>query len=74
MMEDVVRNMLAHDLRIAVLNPASGANGAVSAFSISFSYSDRFKAREFVLRLMTVFNEERFVSERAKALQMSDEA
>jgi len=66
-MEDVVRNMLARDLRIAVLNGGSGA-----AFSISFSYSDRVKAREVVQRLITAFNDERIVRERANASQMSD--
>jgi hypothetical protein len=66
-MEDVVRNMLARDLRIAVLNGGSGA-----AFSVSFSYSDRVKARDVVQTLITAFNYERISRWRANASKMSD--
>ncbi len=48
---EVVRNMLASDLRIAPLNPGS------SAFSISFSYSDRFKAQGIVQAVMNRIDE-----------------
>ncbi len=63
-MEDVVRNMLARDLHIAVLNGGSGA-----AFSISFSYSDRVKARDVVQRRSgnAPFNEEHLARDRANA-------
>jgi hypothetical protein len=71
-MEGVVRNMLARDLRIAVLNPASGVNGEVSAFSISFSYSDRVKARDVVQQLITAFMGQRETKWRVNASQMSD--
>jgi hypothetical protein len=73
-MEDVARNMLARDLRIAVLNPATAANGEVSAFSISFSYSDRVKARDAVQKLITTFNKGRLDRQRSQAMQMSDKA
>jgi hypothetical protein len=57
--QDVVRNMLARDLRIAP------ADGEVSEFSIYFSYSDRLKAQAFVQKLLTAFNDERRVRTRA---------
>ena len=56
-MEEVVRNMLARDLRITVASPAFSATGTVSAFSISFSYSDRFKAQQTVQALMNKIDE-----------------
>ena len=48
--EEVVRNMLARDLRIAVVNP--------DAFSIFFSYPDRRKAQDGVNALMAAFEQE----------------
>ncbi len=71
-MEEVVRNMLARDLRITVLNPASGVNGEVSAFSISFSYSDKVKARDAVQKLITTFMGQRETKWRANASRMSE--
>jgi hypothetical protein len=54
-MEEVVQNM-RRDIRIAALNPASGTNGAGSAFSISFSYSDKYKAVHTVWTLINAFD------------------
>jgi uncharacterized protein involved in exopolysaccharide biosynthesis len=70
-MEDVVRNMLARDLRIIALNPGSGSSGAVSAFTISFSYSDRYKAQAVVREFVTAFTEQNVLRARANASQMS---
>jgi uncharacterized protein involved in exopolysaccharide biosynthesis len=67
--EDVVRDMLARDLRIAPLNPASGAPPAPSAFSISFSCSDRTKAHDFVQTLLVSFMEQHLTRDRNNALQ-----
>jgi uncharacterized protein involved in exopolysaccharide biosynthesis len=67
--DDVVREMLARDLRIAVLSPASGVAAAPSAFSISFSYSDRIKAHYFVQTLLVSFEEQRLTRDRNNALQ-----
>jgi hypothetical protein len=53
--EEVVRNMVANDLRITPLNPQPGAKTV--AFSISFTYSDRFKAQQAVQKLMDRFAE-----------------
>jgi hypothetical protein len=56
-MDEVVRNMVANDLRIAPLGPASATKGADPAFRISFSYSDRYKAQATVQALMNRFDE-----------------
>jgi capsular polysaccharide biosynthesis protein len=70
-MEEVVRNMLANDLRIVPLEPTSEAKGAVAAFRISFSYYDRGKAQETVNALMNAFEEQWQKQAYAKAPQMS---
>ncbi len=59
--EDVVREMLARDLRIAAAAPA--------AFSISFSYPDRTKAHDVVQTLIVAFQEQHLTRDRNKALQ-----
>ena len=56
-MEEVVRNMLANDLRIVPVIPSPATKGTVSAFSISFSYSDRFKAQQAAQLLINRFYE-----------------
>ena len=65
-MEEVVRNM-ARDLRIAALDPPSGVKGSVAAFSISFSYSDRFKAQQAVQMVMNAFTERYYTEARLNA-------
>jgi hypothetical protein len=66
-MEEVVRNMLARDLRITVASPAFSATGTVSAFSISFSYSDPRQAQRLVQTLLTAFQEDRLNEQRELA-------
>jgi uncharacterized protein involved in exopolysaccharide biosynthesis len=56
-MEEVIRDMLARDLRIAAVSPSSGAKVGTSAFIISFSYSDKHKAQAVVQTLITGFIE-----------------
>ena len=51
-MDQVVRGMLTNDLRIEALKPALGTRGVGSAFSISFSYPDRYKAQLTVQSLL----------------------
>lgn len=70
-LEDVVRNMLARDLRIDVLH-SSGANRAVSAFRISFSYSDKTKAHAVVQRLLIALEEQHLTDARINASQASE--
>jgi uncharacterized protein involved in exopolysaccharide biosynthesis len=57
--EDVVRDMRANDLRIVPAAPTLEAKGIVSAFNISFSYYDRYKAQQAVNWLMNAFVEQR---------------
>ncbi len=70
--EEVVRNMLARDLHIAALNPASGVTSAPSAFSISFSYSDRTKAHDLVQTLLVSFQDQHLTKDRNYVLQKGD--
>jgi LPS O-antigen subunit length determinant protein (WzzB/FepE family) len=66
--EEVVRQMLARDLSVTALNPASGL-AAAPAFTISFSYSDRIKAHDFVQMLISSFMEQHLTRDRNNALQ-----
>ncbi len=70
-MDEVVRNMAAHAIRIAPLNPASATKGVVSAFSISFTYSDRYKAQEAVWGLLNSFEENYMVKLQSDASRSS---
>jgi uncharacterized protein involved in exopolysaccharide biosynthesis len=71
-MEDVVRNMLARDLRVDVLRPPSGANGATSAFNISYSYPDKMKAQAVVQRLITTFQAQHLREEKTSSDKASN--
>ncbi len=42
----------ARDLSVTAVNPASGVAAAPAALRISFSYSHRIKARDFVQMLI----------------------
>jgi hypothetical protein len=54
---------MRRDLRIAPLNP-KGLPGAVPVFSISFTYTDRYKAQRVVRELVTMFTERNIVDQR----------
>jgi len=69
--EEVIRNMRDRDLRIAMVDPPQGAPGAASAFSISFAYSDKYKAQAVVREFVTAFTELNRTHARANAPQMS---
>jgi hypothetical protein len=64
-LDEVVRSMRGNDLRIAPVE------GGVSAFRISFSYYDRYKAQQTVNSLMNAFDEHRQDQAKANAAQMS---
>jgi LPS O-antigen subunit length determinant protein (WzzB/FepE family) len=70
-MEDVVRIMLARDLRITALNPE--ANAITPAFLISFSYPNNHKAQQVVQTLITRFFEEYISRQRLVATSAKDE-
>jgi succinoglycan biosynthesis transport protein ExoP len=53
-LEDVIEMMKSRDLKIDIQNMA-GLGKHASAFKISFSYTDRFKAQQTVSKLITRF-------------------
>jgi uncharacterized protein involved in exopolysaccharide biosynthesis len=53
-LEDVIEMMKSRDLKIDIQNMA-GLGKHASAFKISFSYTDRFKAQQTVAKLVTRF-------------------
>ena len=58
-MEDVVQKMLNKDISISpITNVGSGGNRMVSAFTIQFKYTDRYKAQQVVRELVTKFTEQ----------------
>jgi succinoglycan biosynthesis transport protein ExoP len=61
-MEDIVSDMRQHDIEIKFAQtPGSNANdsrSAATAFSISFSYPDKFKAQQVVRMLVSKFTEQ----------------
>jgi hypothetical protein len=73
-MEEVVRSMLTRDFRISALNP--GSNGEASASTITFSYSEKHKARQVVQSLLTKFlqehlNRKSYLAESAKSEKLN---
>jgi uncharacterized protein involved in exopolysaccharide biosynthesis len=57
-MEDIVE-MMRKDIKLAILEtPASGGKKMASAFQISFSYPERYKAQAVVAQLVTKFTEQ----------------
>ena len=58
-MEDVVQKMLNKDISISpITNVGNGGNRMVSAFTIQFKYTDRYKAQQVVRELVTKFTEQ----------------
>lgn len=56
-LEDVIEQMRTKDIQLKIDSLAGEGNRRASAFSISFSYPDRVKARDTVQALITKFNE-----------------
>src|SRR6516164_8602532 len=57
-LEDVIQDMRSKAIRIQAVEVSAGGQGRVaSAFTISFSYPDRFKAQAVVRELVTKFTE-----------------
>jgi succinoglycan biosynthesis transport protein ExoP len=58
-MEDIIQDMRNKAIRINTVEVAAGGGGRIaSAFTISFSYPDRFKAQAVVRELVTKFMEQ----------------
>ncbi len=57
-MEDLVQKMRNKDVRISPITNVGGRNSMASAFTIQFSYPDRYKAQAVVRELVTRFTEQ----------------
>jgi succinoglycan biosynthesis transport protein ExoP len=58
-MEDIIQDMRNKSIKIQTVEVAGGGGGRIaSAFTISFSYPDRFKAQAVVRELVTKFTEQ----------------
>src|SRR5580693_3866150 len=72
-MEDIVQDMRNHDIHIQPIQMAQSAGGASdgrmmsTAFSITFTYPDRYKAQAVVRELVTKFTEQNITVQRDQA-------
>jgi succinoglycan biosynthesis transport protein ExoP len=67
-MEDIIQDMRNKAIKIQTVQVAGGGNERIaSAFTISFSYPDRFKAQAVVRELVTKFTEQNVTVQRNNA-------
>jgi polysaccharide biosynthesis transport protein len=72
-MEDIVQDMRNHDIHIQPIQMAQSTGGASdgrmmsTAFSITFTYPDRYKAQAVVRELVTKFTEQNVQVQRSQA-------
>jgi polysaccharide chain length determinant protein (PEP-CTERM system associated) len=71
-MEDIIQDMRNKSIKIQTVEVAGGGGGGgggriASAFTISFSYPDRFKAQAVVRELVTKFTEQNVTVQRNNA-------
>ncbi len=66
-MEDIITDMRSKAIRIQTISTSGGSGGIASAFTISFSYPDRFKAQAVVRELVTKFTEQNVQVQRNQA-------
>ena len=68
-MEDIVQEMRNKYIRITPLADSGGGSGRrfASAFAVSFSYTDRYKAQAVVRELVTKFTEQNVTVQRNQA-------
>jgi polysaccharide chain length determinant protein (PEP-CTERM system associated) len=57
-LEDIIQDMRNKAIKIQTIEVAGGGGRIASAFTISFSYPDRFKAQAVVRELVTKFTEQ----------------
>ncbi len=61
-LEDIVQDMRNKAIRVQSYEPvASGSENRVQAFTISFSYTDRYKAQQVVRELISKFEEQNLI-------------
>jgi polysaccharide chain length determinant protein (PEP-CTERM system associated) len=66
-MEDIVQEMRNKYIRIVPLSEGGGGRRFASAFAVSFSYTDRYKAQAVVRELVTKFTEQNVTVQRNQA-------
>jgi len=66
-MEDIVQDMRTKAIKIQPVEVNAGQGRVTSAFTISFSYPDRFKAQAVVRELVTKFTEQNVTVQRNQA-------
>jgi polysaccharide biosynthesis transport protein len=69
-MEDIVQDMRTHDISIKPIQSPSAASDVkllATAFSITFTYPDRYKAQAVVRELVTKFTEQNITVQRDQA-------
>jgi uncharacterized protein involved in exopolysaccharide biosynthesis len=74
-MEDIIQDMRNKAIKIQTVEVAGGGGGGgriASAFTISFSYPDRFKAQAVVRELVTKFTEQNITVQHNQATLTSD--
>jgi succinoglycan biosynthesis transport protein ExoP len=72
-MEDIIQDMRNKAIRIQTIEVAGGGGSRIaSAFTISFSYPDRFKAQAVVRDLVTQFTESNITVQHEQAKLTSD--
>jgi uncharacterized protein involved in exopolysaccharide biosynthesis len=57
-LDDVVEEMRAHDIHIGIVPGADMGGKAAAAFSITFEYTDRYRAKQVVDQLVSKFMEQ----------------
>jgi polysaccharide chain length determinant protein (PEP-CTERM system associated) len=66
-MEDIITDMRAKAIKIQTIDMAGSGGHIASAFTISFTYPDRFKAQAVVRELVTQFTEQNVTVQRTSA-------
>jgi uncharacterized protein involved in exopolysaccharide biosynthesis len=69
-MEDIVQDMRNHDIQIKMIQTPTSVSDArmmATAFSIEFTYPDKYKAQEVVRQLVTKFTEQNIAVQRTQA-------
>src|ERR1019366_1763285 len=71
-MEDIITDMRAKAIKIQTIDLAGSGGRIASAFTISFTYPDRFKAQAVVRELVTKFTEQNITVQHNSAVLTSN--